>query len=165
MTKTAISARWLSRSEIEVLMTMLMGEFHCEADDDGRLALPASFSAELADGATVTRGIERCLLVYPADEWEKLSRELRERLPFTNQAARAFGRFLFSAAASCDPGEEGRVRLPRQLLQYAGIEGAAIVIGLLTHLEIWEPEHWDRAKSALVEEGPALADQLQELGI
>jgi len=144
---------------------MLLGEFRCEADDDGRLVLPSSFSAELADGVTVTRGIERCLLVYPADEWEKLSGELRERLPFTNQAARAFGRFLFSAAAACEPGEEGRVTLPRQLLQYAGIDGEAIVIGLLTHLEVWHPEQWEKTKSALVDEGLVLADQLQELGI
>jgi MraZ protein len=146
-------------------MTMLLGEFRCEADEEGRMMLPAGFSAELAMGATVTRGIERCLLVYPADEWEKLSGELRERLPFTSQAARAFGRFLFSAAASCEPGEEGRVVLPRQLLRYAGIDGEAIVIGLLTHLEVWHPDRWEKAKSTLVEEGPVLADQLRELGI
>lgn len=144
---------------------MLLGEFRCETDEAGRMVLPTDFSAEMAQGATVTRGIERCLLVYPADEWARLSGALRERLPLTSQAARAFGRFLFSAAASCEPGEEGSVTVPRQLLQYAGIEGEAVVIGLLTHLEVWHPDHWERTKSALVEEGAVLADQLQELGI
>ena len=144
---------------------MLLGEFRCESDENGRMVLPRDFTAELAEGATVTRGIERCLLVYPADEWEKLSGELRERLPLTNQAARAFGRFLFSAAASFEPGEEGRMTLPQELLQYAGIDGEAIVIGLLTHLEIWHPGLWEKTRSSLVEKGPVLADQLQELGI
>jgi len=144
---------------------MLLGEFRCETDGEGRMVLPTDFSAEMAQGATVTRGIERCLLVYPADEWARLSGALRERLPLTSQPARAFGRFLFSAASSCEPGAEGRVTVPRQLLQYAGIEGEAVVIGLLTHLEVWQPEHWERTKSTLVEEGAVLADQLQELGI
>lgn len=144
---------------------MLLGEFHCKTDTEGRLALPAAFRATLAPGATVTRGLERCLVVYPEEEWEKLSADVVDRLPFTNQAARSFRRFLFSAAASSIPGEAGRLELPDELRRYASINGEAVVVGLLTHLEIWSPEQWKRMKSALVEDGLALADELRELGI
>ena len=144
---------------------MLIGEFRCETDADGRLLLPSPFRVVLAQGATVTRGLERCLLVYPSEEWERLSEDICRRLPFTNQAARSFRRFLFSAAAASAPGEAGHLALPDELRRYASINGEAVVIGLLTHLEIWCPEHWKRTKSTLVEEGPALAEQLRELGI
>ena len=164
---------------------MLLGEFRCSIDSEGRLTVPSVFGAELLEGATVTRGMERCLVVYPALEWQKLVEKIR-RLPLTSQPARAFTRFIFSGAAICafnetgqSPGadatpradgpEEGcapiKLPLPDQLRRYAGIQGEAIVVGLLSHLEIWCPGRWRRAKSSFVEEGAALAEELSEFGV
>ncbi len=139
--------------------------------------IPSAFRDDLVEGATVTRGIERCLLVYPATEWRTLAERIR-RLPLTNQSARAFNRFIFSGAAVCPCGHTGKTKsakdanelpsrlpLPDQLRRYAHIEEEAIVVGLLSHLEIWSPERWRRAKSSFVEEGVALAEALSESGI
>ncbi len=144
---------------------MLLGEFRCSADGKGRLGIPAAFSTELAGGVTVTRGIEQCLVVYPTKEWEKLAAKLQDRLPLTSQPARKFNRFLFSAAAACVPNEAGQLPLPDHLRRYARIDGEAVVVGLLSHLEIWNPERWQRSKASFVDEGPTLADSLREFGI
>lgn len=143
---------------------MLLGEFRCSADSEGRVAVPSAFRAELVEGVTVTRGVERCLLVYPITEWQKLAEKVR-RLPFTSQAARAFTRFIFSGAAVCAPDEAGHLPLPGQLRRYARIEEEAIVVGLLSHLEIWAPSLWRTTQSSFVEEGAALAEKLSEFGI
>lgn len=143
---------------------MLLGEFHCSTDGEGRLAMPSAFRAAFVEGATVTRGIERCLLVYPTAEWQDLAEKIRV-LPFTSQPARTFARFMFSGAATCVPDRAGHLPLPDQLRQYARIEGEAIVIGLVSHLEVWCPGRWQDTKMSFVEEGAALADKLTEFAI
>jgi len=144
---------------------MLLGEFRCRADTDGRLTIPAAFRGELVEGATVTRGIERCLLVYPAPEWERLAEKIQERLPFTSQPARKFARFIFSGAAVCTPDQSDQLLLPDQLRSYAHIEDEAVVVGLLSHLEIWSPRRWHEVKSSFCEDGPALAEKLRKFEI
>jgi MraZ protein len=142
------------------------------------LTIPAVFRAEFVEGATVTRGIERCLVVYPAIEWQKLAEKIRQ-LPLTSQPARAFTRFIFSGAAICvasqagqfpgvdtTPGElPSELFLPDQLRAYAQVDGEAIAVGLLSRVEIWSPERWQRVKSSFVEEGAALAEALSEFGV
>ena len=61
---------------------MLMGEFHHNIDDKGRLTLPAKFREELGDSFIITRGLESCLFVYTMDEWKKITERLNN-LPFT----------------------------------------------------------------------------------
>jgi MraZ protein len=144
---------------------MLLGEFHCAADRSGRLRIPAEFRAELGGGLTLTRGVERCLFVYPAGEWRRLADKMRKRLPLTSQDARAFARLMFSGALTCAPDRQGRIPLPSNLRQYAGIEEQAVVVGLCTHLEVWSPERWREVRDQMVEEGMATVERLNHLEI
>lgn len=141
---------------------MLLGEFRCRTDAEGRLTIPSEFRAELADGATVTRGIDRCVVVYPAGKWQELAERIEDRLPLTNRQARAFTRLMFSGALACTVDQEGQIRLSGQLLEYADIEDEAVVVGLFSHLEIWDPRHWQRTRAECVQDGSGLAEQLDE---
>jgi MraZ protein len=143
---------------------MLLGEFHCAADGE-RLQIPTEFCAELGEGLTVTRGIERCLFVYPAGEWQRLAEKIQGRLPLTNRDARAFARLVFSGALACLLDPQGGISLPDSLRQYAGIEDEAVVIGLCTHLEIWSTQRWQEVRAQMVEEGVAAVERLSHLGI
>ena len=55
---------------------MFLGEFHHTLDDKGRLSIPATFRAELASGAVVTRGLDRSLFLYPKSVWEVIASKL-----------------------------------------------------------------------------------------
>lgn len=144
---------------------MLIGEAHCSADDRGWLEIPSQFRPGLAGGATVTRGIDPCLVVYPAAEWEKLAAKLERQLPLTSRVARAFNRLMFSGALTCALDEQGRIRLPESLREYANINREVVVVGLFSHLEIWTPQGWLTMRSASVENSVALAEELIEFGI
>jgi MraZ protein len=144
---------------------MLLGEFFCAADTSGRLAIPTELRAELGEGLTLTRGIERCLFVYPAEEWRKLAKKMKSRLPLTSRDARAFARLMFSGALTCAPDGQGRIPLPSNLRQYAGIENEAVVVGLYTHLEVWSPERWREVRARMVEEGTTVVERLNHLEI
>jgi len=144
---------------------MLLGEFHCTAGDSGKLTIPARLCAELGEGLTVTRGIERCLFVYPAGEWAKLADKMHRQLPLTNRDARSFARLMFSGALSCIPDKQGQIPLPSSLRQYANIKDEAIVVGLGTHLEIWNPQRWEEMREQMAEEGEAVVERLSHLGV
>jgi MraZ protein len=144
---------------------MLLGEFHCAADSSGKLTMPAEFSTELGEGLTVTRGIDRCLFIYPAREWRKLVDKVQGQLPLTSRDARTFARLVFSEALACAPDQQGQVPLPGNLRQYAGIEDKVVVVGLCTHLEVWSPQRWQEVNDQTVKEGAAVAERLTHLEI
>ena len=110
---------------------MLLGEFHCTTDSEGRLTVPPELRAQLMEGATVTRGIERCLFVYPVAEWQKLAQKMQDRLPLTSRRARAFRRLMFSGALTCAPNQRGQIRLSERLRQYANITDEVVIVGLV----------------------------------
>lgn len=144
---------------------MLLGEYHCRTDSEGRLTVPLELRAQLMEGATVTRGIERCLFVYPVAEWQRLAEKMQDRLPLTSRQARAFRRLILSGALACAPDSRGQICLPDQLRQYANIEDEVVIVGLISHLEIWSPPRWQEVRSELADDGVALAEGLGEFGI
>lgn len=144
---------------------MFIGESFCSTDSEGWLTIPPEFREQLATGATVTRGIDRCLVVYPADGWKQLATKMEHQLPVTSAVARAFNRLLFSGASACVPGRSGKIRVPESLREYAGIRENVVIVGLFSHLEIWSPERWQRMRAVSVEDGVALARELAEFGI
>jgi MraZ protein len=124
---------------------MFLGAFVHTIDGKGRLTVPAKFRADLAAGLVVTRGIDRCLAVYPMEEWERLAEKV-SALPMTDRRARAFRRLVFADAADAIPDKQGRVLIPPRLREYAGLDGDVVVTGLDTFIEVWNPGSWDEER-------------------
>jgi MraZ protein len=143
---------------------MFLGEFTHTLDNKGRLTVPAKFRDELASGLVITRGIDRCLSVYPRLVWDDLAERI-SKLPLTQSTARNFGRLMFSGAADFIPDRQGRVLIPQGLREYARLNSDAIIIGLYDRLEIWNPEDWTIVKEKVEENPETIAEQLQELDI
>jgi MraZ protein len=143
---------------------VFLGEFSHTLDEKGRLTIPAKFRDELAGGLVITRGIDRCLSVYPRQVWDGLAEQIA-KLPLTQRSARNFGRLMFSGASDFIPDRQGRVLIPQGLRDYAELDSEAIVIGLYDRLEIWNPDSWTTVKANVEEDPESIAEQLQELGI
>jgi MraZ protein len=145
--------------------SFLTGEFRHTLDDRGRVAVPARFRARLARGATLARWLDRCLGLFPQDEWEDLAAKLGS-LPLTNPRAREFARFMSSGAVEVELDKQGRVLVPSYLRDYAGIgEGEVVVVGALNRLELWAPSAWQPYRAQIEDEPEALAEHLADLGI
>lgn len=121
---------------------MLMGEYHHNIDDKGRLTLPSKFRDDLGEEFVVTRGLEECLFVYPKHEWEKISNQL-SKLPFTKKDARSFMRFFLSGATATVFDKQGRINITSPLISYAGLKKECVVIGVGDRLEIWDSDNWN----------------------
>ena len=121
---------------------MLMGEYHHNIDEKGRLTLPAKFREELGDNFIITRGLDKCLFVYSNSEWDKISKKLNS-LPFTKHDARSFMRFIFSGATATEFDKQGRINITSPLITYADLKKECVIIGVGDRLEIWSSDKWN----------------------
>ncbi|GAA4026190.1 MULTISPECIES: division/cell wall cluster transcriptional repressor MraZ [Allokutzneria] len=120
---------------------MFLGTHNPKLDDKGRLTLPAKFRDALAGGLMVTKGQDHCLYVFPRAEFEQMARKVAEA-PFTNEAVRAYQRYLFAGTDEQRPDSQGRVTIVPELRRYAGLSKECVVIGAITRLEIWDSSAW-----------------------
>ena len=142
---------------------MFLGEFTHTIDEKGRLTIPARFRGELAAGVVVTRGMDRCLTLYPMTEWDRLAKKVSE-LPVGDQRARKLRRLVFGGAADVVPDKQGRVLIPPNLRKYAQLDGEVIVTGLHRYVEVWNPEFW-REEREVLEKERAEAPEWADLGV
>jgi MraZ protein len=143
---------------------MFLGEFSHTIDDKGRLTIPAKFRDELESGVVITRGLDGCLWAFGRSEWEVMAEKIA-KLATTKEAARNFARFMFSSAFDSIPDRQGRILLPQNLRDYAGIQNETIVIGVMNKLEIWNPAKWTDVVTTVEQDTEAIVAQLQDLGI
>ncbi|NLS45572.1 MAG: division/cell wall cluster transcriptional repressor MraZ [Firmicutes bacterium] len=120
---------------------MFIGTYEHSIDDKGRLAIPSKFRDELKDRFFATRGLDKCLFIFPNDEWERQLAEF-SKLPLTMRDARAYSRLFFSGACECELDKQGRINIPAYLREYADLTKDAIVIGVMNRIEVWSREIW-----------------------
>ncbi|MBB5779740.1 division/cell wall cluster transcriptional repressor MraZ [Nonomuraea sp. NPDC051941] len=138
---------------------MFLGTHQPRLDDKGRLFLPAKYREELAEGLVITKGQERCLYVFPVEEFQRITEAL-STAPVTAKAVRDYSRVFFASASDEKPDKQGRITIPQSLRQYAGLERDCVVIGANTRLEIWDAQAWDTYLSA---QEQAFADLSEEV--
>ena len=136
---------------------MLIGEYHHNIDEKGRLIIPSKFRDEIGSSFVVTRGLDGCLFVYSLVEWEKIVSKLK-KLPFTKKDARTFTRFFLSSATVCEFDRQGRINLVNSLISYAGIKKECVIIGVNDRLEIWALDKFNN----LMEENFDKLDMISE---
>lgn len=138
---------------------MFLGTHTPRLDDKGRLFLPAKFRERLSTGLVVTRGQERCLYVFPMDEFVKVTEQMQEA-PTTNRAVRDYIRVFLSGASDEIPDKQGRVTVPSHLRQYAGLTRDCTVIGTGSRVEVWDTDAWN---SYLASTEQAYSEQAEEV--
>ncbi len=142
---------------------MFWGEFSHQLDEKGRLIIPIRYRPTLRQGAILTRGLDRNLVIYPHEAWQILSERVNT-IPITQPTARALRRLLFSGAVELSLDRQGRILIPAYLRDYASLDQEVLIAGMETFLELWEPGHW-RATLDDVSETLAEAAYILKLSI
>ena len=123
-----------------------MGSYTHAVDHKGRVNIPTKFRRflppEPEDALVLTRGLDGCLFAYPLEEWQVIEEKLRS-LPVTQQNARQFIRLLTSQATTVALDKQGRIAIPKPLLDLARIETDIVIIGTLDHFELWNPQDYE----------------------
>ena len=143
---------------------MLMGKYQNSIDSKYRMIIPSKFRDQLGYTCVLTRGIDNCLYIYPADEWEGLMGKL-SGLPMSDPDARAFVRHFYANAVECDIDSQGRMTIPQELRDWAGIKKELVTVGLLDKIEIWSKDNWEDATNKTELEQSDFAKKMIEYGI
>ena len=122
---------------------MLMGEFHHNIDEKGRLIIPSKFRSELGETFIITKGLDKCLFIYSMNEWNKIIEKL-STLQFTKKNVRAFERAFIGGASTIEFERQGRINITSPLVQYANINKECVIIGVCERLEIWSKEEFEK---------------------
>lgn len=120
---------------------MFLGTHTPRLDVKGRLILPAKFREQLESGVILTRGQERCIYVFTVAEFERIHEQLRSA-PLSSKQARDYIRVFLSGASDEVPDKQGRVTIPQNLREYAGLDRELTVIGAGSRAEIWDSAAW-----------------------
>lgn len=143
-------------------LTALMGTYHHNIDSKGRMSFPTKLRDLLGGEFYVTKSInQKCLTIYSKSEWEKLANKIAE-LP-DSMGGLDIKRWLFSGAGELVPDKQGRVLIPSDLREFAGLKKDVVVIGLDDKAEIWDKELWDAQQSNM--DMSAMLAAMQQLGI
>ncbi len=143
---------------------MLVGEYNHNLDTKGRVSVPAKFRDDLGSTFIVTKGLDNCLFAYSKDEWIKFEEKLKT-LPLTNVNARNFTRFFLAGATECEIDKQGRINIPQNLREYAGLTKDVCIIGVATRVEIWDRAKWEDYTSPKNMDLDEIANHMSDLGI
>jgi MraZ protein len=140
---------------------MFWGEYRHHLDTKGRLIIPAPYRAMLKQGAMLTRGVDSHLVIYPDTMWRSVSEQLNQ-YPLTHATGRALRRLMFSGAVEIEIDKQGRMLVPLYLREYAALNNDALLIGMQTCVEIWQPARWQQALSNVSMQLSGLADEAKQ---
>lgn len=151
---------------------MFRGVTNINLDAKGRMAVPTRYRETLAEhcGGQMVVTIdteERCLLIYPIDEWEVIQRKI-EALPSFNKEARRIQRLLIGHATDVEIDSSGRLLLSGPLREYAQLEKKTVLLGQGKKFELWSEELWLQRRDAYIEDkgdSEALPDELLSLSL
>lgn len=120
---------------------MFLGQFEHTVDEKGRMTIPARFRELLEGGAYVTQGFDSNLIVLPTGAFQQIYQRVNQ-LSMTDPTTRQLKRLIFSYATRLEFDKAGRILLPQFLRETAGLDGAAVVVGVGDYFEIWSVQHW-----------------------
>jgi MraZ protein len=136
------------------------GRYEHSLDSKDRLTVPARFRSALADGIVLSKGLDPCVDLYTLDGFDRFSeRFLADLSPLSTQGRQMRRRFHGSSFDE-KVDSAGRVRLPRPLLDHAGLRGRCVIVGALDHLEIWDADAYERHERELEATASEIAEGL-----
>ena len=142
---------------------MYTGEYNHTIDTKGRMIVPSKFREALGESFMITRGVGHCLAIYDMTEWNEYISKLRA-LP-GNAEAKKMIRFIVAGAIEAEIDKQGRILVPANLREWAGLDKDVVLAGMIGHIEVWNKAKWEEQTSydnISIEE---IEQNMQELGI
>ncbi|HRN40720.1 MAG: division/cell wall cluster transcriptional repressor MraZ [Flavobacteriales bacterium] len=127
-------------------MANFIGEFDCKLDSKGRLMLPSGLRKQLDPAAqerfVLNRGFEKCLVLYPKNEWEHISAEVNKLNQYVKKN-REFIRYFYRGASELELDNTGRILLPKRMLEYAAADKDVVLFAYSNRIEVWDKKTYE----------------------
>ena len=127
----------------------------------GRVSIPSKFRDDLGGSFVLSRGLDDCLYMHSAAEWDNFKAEIDG---MHGKEGRIVKRFFYSGATECEIDSQGRVVVPPLFREFAGLSKEVVIVGVSTHAELWDKEKWEKYKDNSSFEGEQIANIMDEIG-
>ncbi len=142
---------------------MFIGEYRHTFDSKNRISLPAKFRKELGPSVVVTRGLDRCLFVYPKAAWKKQAERIAVHST-GGAAGRGLSRLMLAGAVEADVDSAGRILIPDYLRTFATLKEKSVVAGVNDRVEVWDEGAWAAYTQAIERDADQFAESLGAQG-
>ena len=122
---------------------MFLGQYQHSLDEKGRLTIPVAFREALGEGAFVSQGFDRNLMVMTASHFQKVYERINA-MSITDPATRLLRRLILASAYQVEVDKAGRILLPQNLRQFLALNGEAMLVGQGEYFEVWTPAEWQK---------------------
>jgi MraZ protein len=136
------------------------GTFEHNLDAKNRLTIPSKFRTALSGGVYLTRGVETCVSLYPAETYEQMAQSALQGINPLSTQGRELRRVLYASALETELDSAGRVMLGQKLLEHAGIDREVVITGVGECLELWDRSAWEAYDTDLTARAPDLTESL-----
>lgn len=122
-------------------MIGFLGEYEVTLDSKGRFLLPAGLKKQMPEedstSFVINRGFEKCLTLYPLKSWEPIFSNISKLNDF-DPKVREFRRWFLNGATQMDLDSAGRLLVPKNLADHAGLEKDVVLVSAVNKIEIWD---------------------------
>lgn len=121
-------------------MPQFIGEYEARLDAKGRFLFPAGFKKQLSSedvSFVLNRGFEKCLRLYTSESWDPVFENLSKLNDF-DPKVRQFKRFFLNGATPVEFDTAGRLLVPKNLIEYAGLDKDIVLVSVIDKIEIWD---------------------------
>ncbi len=139
---------------------MFCREYRYSLDGKNRIFIPSKHREILGDTFYVTRRLEGCLALYTNEEWEKYSEKINA-LP--DSVVMSLKQFIFPKTFQAELDTQGRIVIPQDLKDFAGLEKNCVIIGVGDHAQIWSEDRWDEKEKT--RDTANLEELMRQLGL
>ena len=123
------------------------GEFYHNLDIKNRLNIPKKFAARLKaeekGKVVISRGVDRCLWMYPHSTFERIVTEMK-KLPLFDPRAQKFQNAFYAGSHDDVVDGANRILMPKHLLDFAQINKEVVLVGSMSRIQIWSLDNWNK---------------------
>jgi MraZ protein len=128
-------------------MVGFLGEYEATLDSKGRFLLPVGFKKQLPETGSASfvlnRGFETCLSLYPMSSWEPIFARISQLNDFDPEV-RQFRRYFLNGATIVELDSAGRLLIPPNLKEHAGLEKDLVLTAAVHKIEIWDKSKYQQ---------------------
>jgi MraZ protein len=100
-------------------------------------------SDEAGNQFVINRGFEKCLTLYPMKSWEPIFSEIGKLNDF-DPKVREFRRYFLNGATVLELDSAGRLLVPPNLKEHAGLEKDIVLVAAMNKIEIWDKDKYQK---------------------
>ena len=123
---------------------MFTGSYEGNIDDKGRVVIPMKLRLSLGERIWAAKGVDGCLNLFTQDAWHEYADTYINNRTLKDEKARQLRRFVFGGSHELEIDKQGRINLPQDLADFAGIKKGVIFIGDGGFVELWGTESYEK---------------------